>query len=51
MLAVPAICFLDDLTTKNVIVQDGVLQGVVDFDHVCYGDPLFWDCTHFYRDR
>jgi aminoglycoside phosphotransferase (APT) family kinase protein len=42
MPAVPATCFLDDLTTKNVIVQDGVLQGVVDFDHVCYGDPLFW---------
>lgn len=42
MSAVPATCFLDDLTTKNVIVQDGVLQGVVDFDQVCYGDPLFW---------
>jgi aminoglycoside phosphotransferase (APT) family kinase protein len=34
-------CFLDDLTTKNVIVDDGVLQGVVDLDVVCYGDPLF----------
>ena len=42
MPAVPATCFLDDLTTKNVIVQDGALQGVVDFDHVCYGHPLFW---------
>jgi aminoglycoside phosphotransferase len=36
------ICFLDDLTTKNVIVHDGVLQGVVDFDVVCYGDPMYW---------
>lgn len=35
------VCFLDDLTVKNVIVQDGELQGVVDFDVVCYGDPLF----------
>jgi aminoglycoside phosphotransferase (APT) family kinase protein len=35
-------CFLDDLTTKNVIVQNGVLQGLVDFDVVCYGDPLYW---------
>ncbi len=34
-------CFLDDLTTKNVIVDEGVLQGVIDFDVVCYGDPLF----------
>ena len=36
------VCFLDDLTTKNVIVQGGELQGLVDFDFVCYGDPLFW---------
>ena len=36
------ICFLDDLTTKNVIVHGGVLQGVVDFDVVCYGDPMYW---------
>jgi aminoglycoside phosphotransferase (APT) family kinase protein len=35
-------CFLDDLTTKNVIVLAGNLQGVIDFDVVCYGDPLWW---------
>lgn len=34
-------CFLDDITIKNVIVQHGELQGLVDFDCVCYGDPLF----------
>ena len=34
-------CFLDDLTTKNVIVQGGELQGLIDFDTVCYGDPLW----------
>jgi aminoglycoside phosphotransferase (APT) family kinase protein len=39
--AVPPTCFLDDVTTKNVIVQDGVLQGLIDFDVVCYGDPLY----------
>lgn len=38
---VPPTCFLDDLTTKNVIVENGILQGVIDFDCVCYGDPLF----------
>ncbi len=36
------VCFLDDVTTKNIIVQNGQLQGLVDFDVVCYGDPLFW---------
>ena len=36
------ICFLDDLTIKNVLVQNGELQGLIDFDVVCYGDPLFW---------
>ena len=36
------VCFLDDITVKNVIVQDGELQGLIDFDCVCYGDPLYW---------
>lgn len=40
--AIEPICFLDDLTTKNVIVHDGSLRGVVDFDVVCYGDPMYW---------
>lgn len=38
----PPTCFLDDITIKNVIVQGGALQGLIDFDFVCYGDPLFW---------
>lgn len=33
-------CFLDDTTTKNVIVHAGRLSGIVDVDTVCYGDPL-----------
>ena len=37
---VKPVCFLDDLTTKNVLVLDGELTGVVDFDWVAYGDPL-----------
>jgi hypothetical protein len=32
--------FLDDTTTKNVIVHGGELSGVVDVDWICYGDPL-----------
>lgn len=33
--------FLDDTTTKNVIVHHGRLAGIVDVDEVCFGDPLF----------
>ncbi|GGO01238.1 phosphotransferase family protein [Saccharibacillus kuerlensis] len=36
------VCFLDDLTIKNVIVEHGELRGVIDFDVVCYGDPLYF---------
>lgn len=35
------ICFLDDTTTKNVLVDDkGQLSGIVDVDAVAFGDPL-----------
>jgi Ser/Thr protein kinase RdoA (MazF antagonist) len=33
-------CFLDDMTVKNVLVEHGDLQGIIDVDFVCYGDPL-----------
>ena len=33
--------FLDDTTTKNVIVDRGTLSGIVDTDVVCFGDPIF----------
>lgn len=42
MNAVRPVCFLDDITVKNVIVMNGELQGLIDFDCVCYGDPLYW---------
>jgi hypothetical protein len=32
---------LDDTTTKNVLISDGRLRGIVDVDYVCFGDPLF----------
>lgn len=32
--------FLDDTTTKNVIVHRGELTGIVDVDWICFGDPL-----------
>jgi aminoglycoside phosphotransferase len=33
--------FLDDTTTKNVIVHQGRVSGIVDVDAVCFGDPLY----------
>jgi aminoglycoside phosphotransferase (APT) family kinase protein len=39
--AVKPIAFLDDATTKNVMISGGRLTGIVDFDVICYGDPLF----------
>ena len=35
------IAFLDDMTTKNVIVNNGKLSGIVDVDWICFGDNLF----------
>ena len=32
--------FLADTTTKNVIVHQGRLTGIVDVDEICFGDPL-----------
>ena len=40
--AVKALPFLDDITTKNVIVTpEGGLSGIVDLDTVFFGDSLF----------
>lgn len=32
--------FLDDATTKNVLVYEGQLSGIVDVDELGFGDPL-----------
>jgi predicted O-linked N-acetylglucosamine transferase (SPINDLY family)/aminoglycoside phosphotransferase (APT) family kinase protein len=37
---VKPVCFLDDLTIKNVLVEGGQVCGIIDVDSVCYGDPL-----------
>ncbi len=35
------VCFLDDTTTKNVLIDtNGHLSGIVDADSVAFGDPL-----------
>jgi aminoglycoside phosphotransferase (APT) family kinase protein len=38
--SVEPVCFLDDVHTKNVLVENGDLRGIIDVDFVCYGDPL-----------
>jgi len=37
---VEPVAFLDDITTKNVLIHNGKLAGIVDIDGICYGDPL-----------
>jgi aminoglycoside phosphotransferase (APT) family kinase protein len=40
--ALPAIAFLHDTTTRNVIVSpEGRLSGIVDVDDLCFGDPRY----------
>jgi len=34
------VLFLDDIQTKNVLVNNGKLAGIVDIDEMGYGDPL-----------
>ncbi len=38
--SVPPAPFLDDTTTKNVLILDGALSGLVDVDVMCFGDRL-----------
>lgn len=33
--------FMDDTTTRNVLVHEGALSGIVDIDTLCFGDVLF----------
>src|SRR5204863_9344886 len=38
--AIESTPFLDDTTTKHVLVHHGRLTGIVDVDEVCFGDGL-----------
>lgn len=33
--------FLDDVSTKNVIINNGELSGIIDLDWLCFGDKLY----------
>lgn len=39
--AVEPAAFLHDMTSKNVLIENGELTGIVDVDSLCFGDPLY----------
>lgn len=39
---VKPIPFLDDLSSKNVLINQGELSGVIDFDWICFGDKIYY---------
>jgi hypothetical protein len=41
LAAVVPEAFLDDATTKNVLVHEGRLSAIVDLDWLAFGDPLY----------
>lgn len=34
--------FLDDLSSKNILINKGKVSGVIDFDWICFGDKLYY---------
>lgn len=39
--AVKPLPFMDEIGLRNVMIKDGELKGFIDFDWICYGDPLY----------
>lgn len=40
--AIEPIPFLDDLSSKNVLIYGGKLSGIIDIDWMCFGDKLYY---------
>jgi fructosamine-3-kinase len=40
--SIRAVPFLDDLSTKNVLINQGKLSGVIDIDWICFGDKIYF---------
>lgn len=38
---IKARAFFDDATTKNVLIAEGKLAGIIDLDWICFGDRLY----------
>ena len=49
--AVRPVAFLDEVTTKNVIVHNGELRGIIDVDYICFDDyPGYYEaCNRLIR--
>lgn len=41
LASIRPIPFLDDITTKNVLISQGKLSGIIDIDWLCFGDRLY----------
>jgi fructosamine-3-kinase len=42
LASIKPIPFLDDLSTKNVLINQGELSGIIDFDWICFGDKIYY---------
>lgn len=42
LTAIKPIPFLDDLSSKNVLINQGKLSGVIDIDWICFGDRIYY---------
>lgn len=40
--SIKPIPFLDDISSKNVLIKQGKLTGIIDIDEVCFGDKLYY---------
>ena len=40
--AIKAEPFFDDATTKNVLVHEGKLSGIIDLDWITFGDQVYF---------
>ncbi len=40
--AIPPTPFLDDISTKNLMIHHGKISGIVDIDEMGFGDPLIY---------
>lgn len=42
LASIKPIPYLDDITTKNVLINQGQLSGVIDIDWICFGDIFYF---------
>lgn len=40
--SIKPIPFLDDLSSKNILINKGKVSGIIDFDWICFGDRIYY---------